>query len=134
MQKSYGVVWHEGDLTAHGKLEFLPRGLLFDGISGSVLTHKNLAYSDLVRVTKGRGAQDRIKDLPTMILQPREGLPITVTTVAQASLISEVAERLATAWSDQLAGSPSNRDLCEGLSPASTPGPGDSDGGDVFPP
>jgi hypothetical protein len=133
MQKSYGVVWHEGKRTARGKLEFLPRGLLLEGISNCALTQKSLAYSDLERVTRGRGAQGRIKDLPTVILQPRDGPPITVTTVAQSSLVSELAERLTTAWSDDLARSPFDRDLCQGLSVSPTPGPGDSDGGDIFP-
>jgi hypothetical protein len=104
--QSYGVVWHEGDLLAHGKLVFLPRGLLLEGISDSVLTQKELAYRDLEGITKGRGAHERIKDLPTVILEPREGPPITITAVAQASLITEIAERMTAAWSDHLADHP----------------------------
>ncbi|MDQ2982926.1 MAG: hypothetical protein M3R70_03235 [Actinomycetota bacterium] len=134
--KSYGVVWHEGDLLAHGKLEFLPQGLLLEGLSDSVLTQKKLAYCDLRGVTTGRGAQDRIKGLPTLILEPRGGPPITITTVAQTSLISEIAERLAKV---RLRAVPpprtvTGRELPEGLSSAPTPGPGDSDGGDIFAP
>jgi hypothetical protein len=94
MHKSYGVVWREGTLPlATGTLELLTRGLRLDGLADSRPTAREIAYEGLVGVRVG-GAADRIDGRPTVILERRTGLPITIATVPQPSLVGEIAERL----------------------------------------
>jgi len=94
MRKSYGVVWREDMLPlATGKLELLPRGLRLEGLAGQHAAAREIAYEGLVGVRVGRAA-DRIDGRPTVILERRTGLPITIATVPQSSLVGEIAERL----------------------------------------
>ena len=94
MRKSYGVVWREGMLPlATGTLELLPRALRLEGLADSRPTAREIAYEGLVGVRIG-GAADRIDGRSTVILERRTGLPITIATVPQPSLVGEIAERL----------------------------------------
>lgn len=96
MRTSYGVVWREGALPlASGKLELLPRAVLLDGMAGSIPTTREIAYDLLSEIRIGRSAQDRIDGRPTLVLAPRSGEPVAIASVAQAGVISEIAERLA---------------------------------------
>jgi hypothetical protein len=96
MRTSYGVVWREGALPlASGKLELLPRAVRLDGMAGSIPTTREIAYDFLSEIRIGRSAQDRIDGRPTLVLAPRSGEPVAIASVAQAGVISEIAERLA---------------------------------------
>jgi hypothetical protein len=96
MRTSYGVVWREGALPlASGKLELLPRAVRLDGMAGSIPTTREIAYDLLSEIRIGRSAQDRIDGRPTLVLAPRSGEPVAIASVAQAGVISEIAERLA---------------------------------------
>jgi hypothetical protein len=96
MRTSYGVVWREGSLPlASGKLELLPRAVRLDGMVGSVPTRREIAYDLLSEIRIGRSAEDRIDGRPTLVLAPRSGEPFAIASVAQAGVIAEIAERLA---------------------------------------
>lgn len=96
MRTSYGVVWREGALPlASGKLELLPRAVRLDGMAGSIPTTREIAYDLLSEIRIGRSAQDRIDGRLTLVLAPRSGEPVAIASVAQAGVISEIAERLA---------------------------------------
>lgn len=91
MQRSYGVVWREGSgPLAAGKLELLPRGVRLDGLDGS----HEIAYEGLAAVRVGRTAGERIDGRPSVVLVRAHGDPVTIATVAQPSLVGEIAERL----------------------------------------
>jgi hypothetical protein len=95
MQKSYGVVWHEGSLPlATGMLELGPRDLHFDGLVGSRPAVQTIPYEELAAVRVGRSAAERIDGRPTVIIERRAGLPVTLTTVAQPTLLGEIVERI----------------------------------------
>jgi len=95
MQKSYGVVWREGSLPlATGMLELRPRELRFEGLTDSQPAAETIPYEDLAGVRVGRSSAERIDGRPTVILERRTGLPLTLTTVAQPSLLGEIVERL----------------------------------------
>jgi len=95
MQKSYGVVWREGSLPlATGMLELRPRELRFEGLTDSQPAAETIPYEDLAGVRVGRSSTERIDGRPTVILERRTGLPLTLTTVAQPSLLGEIVERL----------------------------------------
>ncbi len=93
--RSYGVVWREGaQPPATGKLELLPRRLRLEGLVDAQPTTREIDYDGLSAVRVGRAAADRIDGRPTVILERRTGLPITIATVAQPSFVGEIAERL----------------------------------------
>jgi hypothetical protein len=92
MQRTYGVVWREGPgPLATGKLELLSHGLRLDGLERSY----ELAYEDLSAVRVGRTTNERIDGRPSVVLERLHGDPVTIATVAQPSLVGEIAERLA---------------------------------------
>jgi hypothetical protein len=92
MQSSYGVVWREGTgAPATGKLELLPRMLRLEGRDGL----REVAYQDVAAIRIGRSRADRINGGPAVVVERRKGERIIISTVAQPSLIGEIAERLA---------------------------------------
>jgi hypothetical protein len=95
MRESYGIVWREGDLPpVTGKLELLTTALRLDGLSDSQSVQRDVDYGSLAAVRVGRSAADRLDGRPTIILERRRGEPITISTVARPSLVTEIAERL----------------------------------------
>ena len=107
MEKCYGVVWREGSHPlATGMLELGPRGLRFEGLVDSEPAMQTIPYEDLAGVRVGRSQGERLDGRPTVIVERRGGLPVTLTTVAQPSLVGEIVERLA---SLQLAGETQRR-------------------------
>jgi hypothetical protein len=92
MQSSYGVVWREGTAEpATGKLELLPRVLRLEGRDGS----REIAYEEVAAIRIGRSPGDRINGGPAVVVERRKGEGVIISTVAQPSLIGEIAERLA---------------------------------------
>jgi hypothetical protein len=92
MQPSYGVVWREGsDEPATGKLELLPRLLRLEGRDRS----QEVPYEDVAAIRIGRSRADRINGGPAVVIERRRGERVIISTVAQPSLIGEIAERLA---------------------------------------
>src|SRR4051812_50213167 len=95
LQSSYGVVWREGtNALARGKLELLPHALRLDGMSGSDMATREIAYESLSEIRIGRNGHDRLDGRPSLVLESRCGEPVTIASVAQAGVISEIAERL----------------------------------------
>jgi hypothetical protein len=92
MQPSYGVVWREGTgEPATGKLELLPRALRLEGRDG----RQEVPYKDVAAIRIGRTRADRINGGPAVVVERRSGERVIISTVAQPSLIGEIAERLA---------------------------------------
>jgi hypothetical protein len=95
MHKTYGVVWREGSLPlATGMLELRPRDLRFEGLADSRPAAQTIAYEELAGVHIGRSSAERIEGRPSVIIERRTGLPVTLTTVAQTTLLGEIVERL----------------------------------------
>ena len=92
MERSYGVVWKEGSREpVPGKLELLPRVLRFDGLEST----REVPYDAVTAIRVGRSPSDRIKGGPSVVIERNLGDPITIATVAQPSVVGEIAERLA---------------------------------------
>jgi hypothetical protein len=95
MQNRYGVVWQEGSRPlATGMLELRAGDLRFEGLTGSRPAGQTIRYEDLAGVRVGRSSAERIDGRPTVILELRAGVSVTLTTVAQPSLLGEIVERL----------------------------------------
>ena len=92
MDRSYGVVWREGSQApVTGKLELLPRALHLVGLNAE---HK-IPYERVAAIRVGSSVSDGIKGGPSVVVERRLGDPITIATVAQPSVVGEIAERLA---------------------------------------
>jgi hypothetical protein len=134
MRLSYAISWQEAEAEAaprSGRLELLSRALGFEGSGGKGSTPEEVLYADLSAVRIARDSGDRLSGRPTLILERRTGGPIRIASVGQPGILSELAEQLVAFQLDQAP--PFDPDEA-GLSFAATPGPGDSDGGDVFAP
>ena len=95
MSMSYGVVWQEGTLPPGiGKLELLPRAFSLEGLADSRPVGREVPYEGLVGVRVGRTSAERINGRPTVVVEPRRGLPISIATVDRPSLVGEIVERL----------------------------------------
>jgi hypothetical protein len=96
MKGSYGVVWREGtNSLARGKLELLARALRLDGLLGTVPITREVPYAELASVRVGRASADRLGGQPTLLLEQRTGVAISLAAVAQPGAVAELAERLA---------------------------------------
>jgi hypothetical protein len=92
MERSYGVVWREGSGTpVTGKLELLPRALQLEGLEGA----REVPYESVTAIRVGRSAAERINGGASVVVERRLADPITIATVAQPSVVGEIAERLA---------------------------------------
>jgi len=92
MERSYGVVWKEGSREAvAGKLELLPRLLRLEGLEST----REVPYESVAAIRVGRAASDRINGGPSVVVERNLSDPITIATVAQPSVVGEIAERLA---------------------------------------
>ena len=93
---TYGVVWREGaHQLARGKLELFPGALRLDGMIGSEPIVLELPYDGLSKVRIGRSPDDRIDGRPSLVLEPLTGDTLSIASVAQAGVLTEIADRLA---------------------------------------
>src|SRR5260370_5593311 len=107
MRKSYGVVWREGTRPlARGKLELLPQAVRLEGMTGSEPTTREIAYDYLAEIHIGRSSRERIDGRPSLVLEPRRGDTLSIASVAQWGVVTEIAERLSAL---QLGGDPCRR-------------------------
>ena len=92
MNRSYGVVWRQGTRPpVTGKLELLPRAMHLEGLKAEQV----IPYECMAAIRVGRSVSDRINGGPSVVVERRLGDPITIATVAQPSVVGEIAERLA---------------------------------------
>ena len=95
MHTSYGVVWREGARPlARGKLELLPHAVRLEGITGSEPTTREIAYDYLTDIHIGRSSAERICGRPSLVLLPRAGDMVSIASVAQSGIVTEIAEQL----------------------------------------
>jgi hypothetical protein len=124
---TYGVVWTSGGSPASaGSLEFGSEALRLTGRERS----EDVPYADLKSVRVGRTNGDRLDGRPTVLLERNDGEQVRIATVGQSTLVREIADRLAGLQAEAQA-DPRDDDESNVYFLA-TPGPGDSDGGDLF--
>ena len=92
---TYGVVWREGEAPlARGRLEVHPRRIRLFGVSRSEPVTSDLRYDELVDVRIGRAAGERLAGRPTLILERADGPSVTIASVAQSGVLTEIMERI----------------------------------------
>jgi hypothetical protein len=90
VMRSYPVVWRENGFQGTGKLEIRPGTVELDGAHGS----REIPFAEITAARVG-GRSERIEGRPSLILELREGPPVTVSPVSQPGAVTELAERLA---------------------------------------
>jgi hypothetical protein len=95
MQRSYAVTWQENGGAFHsGKLELNGSGVVLEGGAQNGSGPIVLPYSELLGMGVARNSE-RMTGRPTLLLYRRGGNPIRIASVVASSIISEVAEHLA---------------------------------------
>ena len=99
MRTTYAVTWQETGSPPHsGRLELRSRGLYFEATENDAKRTaivREIAYEDVAEIRVGRVEAERIGGRPTLVVERRAGRPVRIASVAQAGIISELAERLA---------------------------------------
>jgi hypothetical protein len=94
--ESYGVIWQEGGLEpVAGKLEIGLDFLRLEGSGRDRLAVCALAFGDLTGIRIGRERRERLDGRPTLLLERSGGETIRIAGLAQAGIVTEIAERLA---------------------------------------
>lgn len=94
--ESYGVVWRENERgPVAGKLELDYDRLRLEGNDRGHLAVCVLAYRDLATVRIDRDRADRLDGRPTLVLELLNGDTIRIAALAQAGIVTEIAEHLA---------------------------------------
>jgi len=121
-ENAYAVIWrHRGKPSLTGKLELLPTAVRFESRDERL----ELPYDEITSVSVGRTAADRVDGRPSIVLALGDGDRVAIGTVDRANLVGEIVERLA---ERTLAEDPPGDEV----SYLATPGPGDSEGGDIY--
>jgi hypothetical protein len=105
MKASYAVTWRNGSgRQATGRLELARNAIELDGTADGKPVHQVIPYRDLSSVSVGRASSDRIAGRQALVLGRASGAPIRVAGVAEAWIVSELAERLASLHVERRAG------------------------------
>ncbi|HET7857213.1 MAG TPA: hypothetical protein VFL41_12225 [Gaiellaceae bacterium] len=96
MRATYAVSWQErpGDMSS-GKLELRPRGIAFEGSNGTGSRSAEVEYREISAIRIARVPAERIAGRPTLVVERRGAPPIRIASVAEAGIVSELAEHLA---------------------------------------
>jgi hypothetical protein len=96
MKSSYAVTWCNGARPqATGRIELAADAIELDGSADGRPVHEEIPYADVASVSIGRGSRDRIGGRQALVLARTGHSPIRVAGVAEAWIVSELAERLA---------------------------------------
>lgn len=104
MQVTYAVSWVEPDgSTGSGRLELGARALVLHGQNGSGAVTHSFPYRDIEDVRVARGAAERLRDRPTLVVDLAAGGSLRVAGVAQPGIVAELATRLSALRHDPVA-------------------------------
>lgn len=95
MADSYAVTWEEPDGSPRfGRLELRPDLLRLEGQNGGLPVEHAFRYRDIVGYHVARGTGERLHGRPTLIVDLATGDSVKVASVAQSTIVSELASRL----------------------------------------
>jgi hypothetical protein len=96
VRASYGVLWQEGERAAvAGKLELDASQLRLEGSDADHVAVCAIPYRELGAVRIGRDEEERLNGRPTLILDRLGGETVRVASLAQAGVVTEIAEHVA---------------------------------------
>ena len=94
---SYAVSWRdaEGRVTG-GELELGADRLRLEGADrDGTPVAREIPYGEITSVRIGRSGTERIDGRSTVVIEPRRGLALVVTSAVGFGTVQEIAERLA---------------------------------------
>jgi hypothetical protein len=102
MQVTYAVTWEEPDGSpGSGRLELGTDTLLLEGRNGGASVTRAFPYRNMSGLRVARGANERLQDRPTLIVDLVGGRTLRIAGVAQPGIVSELASRLNTLRHDR---------------------------------
>ncbi len=97
MGSTYAVTWRETDGSQRsGRLELGEHEVVLDGRNGELRGKRSVPYGDVRSFRLARGTGERLSGRPTLILELAGGEALSIASVAQPGVVTELAERLAT--------------------------------------
>jgi hypothetical protein len=95
MQITYAVAWEEPDGSpGSGRLELGTDALLLEGRNGRAAVTRAFPYRNMSGLRVARGANERLQNRPTLIVDLVGGRSLRIAGVAQPGIVSELASRL----------------------------------------
>lgn len=96
MTATYAVKWREADgPVLMGRLELGRGGLVFEGPrNGEPAITLTIPYAELTGFRIGRDADERLDGRPTLIVERPRGDVVLTSTMIQAGVLQELADRL----------------------------------------
>ncbi len=96
MSGGYAVLWREADPQVFaGELEFEDERLRLQGASRLGIPETfELAYGEIASVHFGRAHDERIDGRSSLVIEPRSGERVLVTSATGLGLTHEIADRL----------------------------------------
>ena len=102
MQTTYAVSWEEPDGSpGSGRLELGTDALLLEGGNGGSAVRRAFPYRNMSGLRVARGADERLQDRPTLIVDLDGERLLRIAGVAQPGIVSELASRLSELRHDQ---------------------------------
>jgi hypothetical protein len=95
MEITYAVAWEEPDGSpGSGRLELGTDALLLEGRNGGAAVTRAFPYRNMSGLRVARGANERLQNRPTLIVDLVGGRTLRIAGVAQPGIVSELASRL----------------------------------------
>jgi hypothetical protein len=89
------VTWREADGSQRaGRLELDDRAVVLDGRNGELPGRRSVPYDDVRSFRLARGSGERLGGRPTLILELAGGESLSIASVAQPGIVTELANRL----------------------------------------
>jgi len=86
---SYAVLWASAGEVLAGRLEAGPEGFTLSAGVG----HRSVRFADVQSASIERGAADRLRGLPALVLRDRFGLAVRVASLDRPGTLQELARR-----------------------------------------
>jgi len=90
-ERSYAVVWSEGETLGSGRLEACGDRFELQGRE----TRLSIAFSDLAGASISRRAADRLRGLPVLLLRRRDREPVRIASLEGPGVLHELAQHVA---------------------------------------
>jgi hypothetical protein len=96
MGPTYAVTWREADGSeCSGRLELGDHEVVLDGRNGELIGRRSVPYGDVRSFRLSRGTGERLSGRPTLLLELAGGEVLSIASVAQPGVVTELADRLA---------------------------------------
>jgi hypothetical protein len=90
MRRSYAVIWCTNGDTSSGRLDPLDDRFELSGRTGSL----SIVFSELAGASIARSHRARLRGLPVLTLDLRDGSPVRIASLEGAAVLHELVDRV----------------------------------------